>query len=342
MQNAQINAGNRMLTPSYTLLPNALRFGQADLNAANTLRSSFPDMLPTGTLPFEVLQSGLVAVFSALPSAQEVNAYARHDPVVKFTPAAALHVASAVTQQSGQTRELALLAADVYRDTPNPPAGYRVAVEGDLGKLGLKPADLTSTQSPFRARVYVKEIGGVPHYTVAFRGTNMSSASDWTSNALQSMGVSTDHYRHALYIGSKLALAQGANVTMTGHSLGGGLASAASIASGQPAATFNSAGLSGETISAARAIHSSAGVQTKDDITAYYVRGEILSAIQDGGDRIIGGIIGGIKGAVVTDAPEAYGKRIGLESVRPEGLRWYQDHAVARHGMDWVLSSLNR
>jgi Protein of unknown function (DUF2974) len=204
----------------------------------------------------------------------------------------------------------------------------------------LKPSDLTSTQSPFRARVYVKGSGADSEFVVAFRGT--TSGGDWASNLRQGVGLSSDHYRRALYVGSKLALASDANVSITGHSLGGGLASAAAIASGRQAATFNSAGLSNATIDAARSIHRSAGVATADNVSAYYVRGEILSAIQDGGDRALGGILGGLAGAALVDAPEAYGNRIALNAVRPEGLRWYQDNAVARHGIDWVLASLNR
>jgi hypothetical protein len=213
-----------------------------------------------------------------------------------------------------------------------------VATDADLGKLGLKPSDLTSTQSPFRARVFVKGAGADAQIVVSFRGSTASA--DWRTNVKQSLGLSSDHYRKALAIGSKLALAQNVNVTFTGHSLGGGLASAAAIASGRNATTFNAAGLSDATIKEARTIRSNSGVKSLDSVAAYYVRGEILSAIQDGGDRVIGGLLGGLIGGSSIDAPEAYGKRIGLNAVRPEGLRWYQDNPGARHGMDWVLSSL--
>jgi Protein of unknown function (DUF2974) len=173
---------------------------------------------------------------------------------------------------------------------------------------------------------------------VAFRGS--TSNADWKTNFKQSLGLSSDHYRKALAVGAKLALAGNVNITLTGHSLGGGLASAAAIAGGRTASTFNAAGLSDATINRARGVHTASGAQTKDSVTAYYVRGEILSAIQDGGDRFLGGILGGLIGAGAADAPEAYGTRIGLNAVRPEGLRWYQDNPGARHGMDWVLSSL--
>jgi hypothetical protein len=275
---------------------------------------------------------------AAAPTGREVAAYAaRQDPVtLAQVPPQAL-AAAGPTQIP--TRELALLSADVYRDTATPPAGYRVATASDLGALGLNPADLTSTQSAFRARVYVTGAGTDAHYVVAFRGS--AKASDWSNNLQQGVGLTPNNYRSALALGSKLALVTNANITITGHSLGGGLASAAAIASGRNATTFNSAGLSDSTIRQARNIHDAAGVRTTDNVTAYYVRGEILSTLQDGGDRVIGGILGGLLGASAVDAPEAYGTRIGLKSARPEGVKWYQDNPAARHGMDWVLQSLN-
>jgi hypothetical protein len=284
---------------------------------------------------------GALAAGALAPAAREIADYARAEPMVRIAPGGAIEAAKTVAVQSAgapQTRELALLAADVYNNTPNPPAGFRVATEGDLGQLGLRPQDLTSTQSPFQARVYVRGAGADAQYVVSFRGT--TSGGDWRANVQQGLGLSSDHYRRALYIGSRLALASGAHVTITGHSLGGGLASAAAIAAGRPAATFNAAGLSEATIRQARAIHDAAGVQSTDNVRAYYVRGEILSALQDGGDRVLGGALGGLLGSAVADAPEAYGQRIGLNGVRPEGLRWYQDNPVSRHGMDWILSSL--
>jgi hypothetical protein len=335
VQSSQLNTAIGAFPHLSVALPDALRIG----NVHNTLTHPV-DIRPTGPLSFALRSSGIISGFVGQAPIQEAGAYKQPEVLVHFTPAAALHAANMAVPAAGQARELALLAADVYRDTPNPPAGYRVAVEGDLGKLGLKPSDLTSAQSPFLARVYVKGAGADTQYIVAFRGS--TSGSDWGTNIRQSVGLSSDHYRRALYVGSKLALAQNANVVITGHSLGGGLASAAAIASGREAATFNSAGLSEATIDAARSIHDAAGVQSQDNVNAYYVRGEILSALQDGGDRVLGGLIGGIVGGTFVDAPEAYGRRIGLESVRPEGLRWYQDNAVARHGIDWVLSSLNR
>ncbi|MBB5710890.1 lipase family protein [Sphingomonas xinjiangensis] len=236
------------------------------------------------------------------------------------------------------TRELALLAADVYNDVPAPPPGYRTASDNDLASIGLRTQDLTSPQSAFRARVYVSEGDGGPHFVVSFRGS--TGGSDWRANAQQGVGLSSDHYARALLIAKAVARHPEAQVTITGHSLGGGLASAAALASGRDAQTFNAAGLSNATIRQAEAQRARSDAGPTPRIAAFYVRGEILSAVQDGGDRVAGAIFGGAIGGVLADAPEAYGTRVPLDPMQPVGEKWYQDNPVARHGMDWVLSSL--
>lgn len=233
------------------------------------------------------------------------------------------------------TLDLAAMAADVYNDTPAPPAGYRVATSDDLAQIGLRGEDLSSPQSSFRARVYVAEGDGGPNYVVSFRGT--TDGSDWKANARQGVGLPSDQYTRALLIAKAIGRHPDAQVTITGHSLGGGLASAAALACGRDAQTFNAAGLSDATIRQAQAVR---GAVPAPRIAAFYVRGEILSAIQDGGDRAAGAILGGIAGAILADAPEAYGTRIPLDAKQPAGQHWYQDTPLARHGMDWVEASL--
>jgi hypothetical protein len=254
---------------------------------------------------------------------------------------------------------LARLSDDVYNGKAAPPPGYRVANAGDLSALGLRQADLEPSNSSFRARVYVTGTGADTQYVVAFRGST-SDRRDWVSNAQQAAGLNSDHYSRALAVGRAIARNDDAHVTITGHSLGGGLASAAAIASGKDATTFNAAGLSQNTINQANAIRTGEGAAGVANVSAVYVRGEILSTLQDGGDRVLGSILGRFAGSAVggplggvagaqfgrtfADAPEAYGNRIAIDAVRPSNLSWYQDFPVLtsfnRHGMDYVLSSL--
>jgi Lipase (class 3) len=233
----------------------------------------------------------------------------------------------------GETRSLALLAADTYRANPSPPPEYRVARAEDLDRLGLTAQDLSSPVSAFRARVYVHNESG--DAVVAFRGS--ATPNDWRANVRQGAGLPTDLYARALRIGAALARNPDARVTLTGHSLGGGLASAAALASGRTASTFNAAGLSPQTIQRADQIRQSAATSRAAEVSAFHVRGEILTAIQEGGDRLIGALLGGAAGAALLDAPPAFGRQIPIDPVVPPGVR---DGPVARHGINFVTHSL--
>jgi hypothetical protein len=282
---------------------------------------------------------------SVPPREQAAWAVQPATPVIPVAPTAGVtSVAAAKSAQAPDPVALAELAQDVYNDVPAPPSGFRVATNAEFAAIGVDPAALTTRASGYRARAYVSGTGESAQVVVAFRGT--AGGNDWVADARQAVGLGTDHYRQALALGRQIARSGATNVTFTGHSLGGGLASAAGLAAGREATTFNAAGLSEATITQADAIRTGSrrGVP---DIRAYYVRGEILSALQDGGDRVagallghaIGGVPGGVLGAHV-DAPEAYGRRIELDAVVPEGKHFWQRHAVDRHGMDWVLASL--
>lgn len=228
-------------------------------------------------------------------------------------------------------RTQALLAQDVYNDVAAPPPGYRVADQDDLRALNLDPSLLTD--GSFRARVYVTGEGDAAEYSIAFRGSQ--SAEDWLTNAQQGLGFDSVHYRAALAIGERVARSDIAGqVRFTGHSLGGGLASAAAIAAGRPADIFNAAGLHQDTIDEAQAIRQAAGAPTAAQVDSWQVQGEILALMQDGGDRLISPFL---------DLPESYGTRHVLDAVAPEGTGFFdQFNPLARHGIDWVLNSLPR
>jgi hypothetical protein len=294
-----------------------------NLPGANLLGSASPAGLARGLL-------------SGIPGAEILNWAGAGAPVPQLAQAS--RNAPSVGSTNVDRNTLALMANDVYSAKAVPPPGFREANASDLSALKLNASDLTSGNSTFQARVYVIGTGADAKYVVAFRGTE--GKSDWIANAQQAFGKSSDHYSKALNIGQQIAISGNQNVTLTGHSLGGGLASATAIASGQDAITFNAAGLSDATIRNANQIRTNAGVANAGKVDAYFIRGEVLSGLQDGGDRVVGALLGGIIGAAVVDAPEAYGNRIGLDGNRPSDVRWYQDNPVSRHGMNWVINSL--
>jgi len=234
----------------------------------------------------------------------------------------------------------AKLAADVYLDHKDLPAGTSsvpgwrdVSHDADkLARYGLAPEDLQAAgKSSFRARLYEPAAPGQAAQLV-FRGTQ--DRHDWKANLMQGLGLSSDHYERAASIGRKLA--GDADVQLVGHSLGGGLASAAALTSGKPATTFDAAGLHSSTRRSlsgdGKSLHN--GVE----ITAYHMKGEALTSLQRN-----------------TPIPEALGRSVSVpDSAAPKvvevlarvptlGLLSLGARAVRkvhRHSMAPMISSL--
>lgn len=173
----------------------------------------------------------------------------------------------------------AMLAEAVYKPfgQRSVPGFEEVTDPPELDRIGLDRSMLDPTDSKFRAGVF-REVG-TGNYHVAYKGTN--SFADWMQNLRQGVGADAEYYRRAQdvarQIGDKVGRADASgnvvvsNVSFVGHSLGGGLASAAARATGLPAVTFNSAGLHPSTV---RSPVMSAPIE------AVRVRGEILTAVQ--------------------------------------------------------------
>lgn len=288
------------------------------------------------------------------PSAQQTTPYASGvvppttSPFVASTMPSQCPTADPAIAPEPSAATLARLAGAAYGSAP--PDGWTAATSEELAEIGLTPAMLSSSASDFRAAVFVDRTQAAPSFVVAFKGT--SSANDWSANLRQGTGFETDHYNRALAIGQSLNAPPEVRITLTGHSLGGGLASTAALAGERYAVTFNAAGLSDSTKDRAAAIAGADGLVVTPDIRAYYVSGEILSAMQDGGDRVAGGLLGyaaagpwgGLGGAAVADMPSAVGTRIEMDRVNPEGVHWYSlksNNPVGWHMMDYVLASVD-
>ncbi|MDR0522575.1 MAG: hypothetical protein LBH00_12095, partial [Planctomycetaceae bacterium] len=102
----------------------------------------------------------------------------------------------------------------------------------------------------FNTALYREYITG--KYVLAFAGTDITSFDDLQTNVQQAFGQQgVAQYEYAKAVASALAANNNFNASntyITGHSLGGGLASAASITSGFHAYTFNAAGLHPNTV----------------------------------------------------------------------------------------------
>lgn len=197
---------------------------------------------------------------------------------------------------------------------PPPPTGFLAPSEDELLKLGLTPDELAPQGSSFRAQVYMvdPDVGPIPpEYVVAYRGT--VTKEDWTqANIPQGVGRETDSYTRAMAIARTMAEPPAKAVEFTGHSLGGGLASAAAVVTGFRASTQNSAGLHENTTKREGTVLDRE--KAKAHVNAYRIDGaektEILSSIN--------------KLPVVPDAvgeprqlepPKAGVSRLGLHSI---------------------------
>lgn len=170
--------------------------------------------------------------------------------------------------------DLALLSTDVHRADPLPPAGCRVAGPADLDRLGLDPHHLASPVSGLRARAYVAEATG--ETVIAFR-----------SGARQGATLPSDHYARALQIGQAVGRSGETRVTFAGRGQDGEMAAAAAHASGLEAARVASPA------DQAMRVPAEGTMRRLAEIAGFGMSGEVLSAMQDGGDRAIGALFAG-------------------------------------------------
>lgn len=137
----------------------------------------------------------------------------------------------------------------------------KFSLERKSGKaLGAGDSDefpLSPDVPGFKAMVYQDYITGDRQYVLTFGGTDDLSFSggiwdgDWNNNLRQAIGWQAPQFMEAMKIANDLAknpnIPQG-HLVVTGHSLGGGLASAAAVVAGANADTFNASWLSPETL----------------------------------------------------------------------------------------------
>jgi hypothetical protein len=243
--------------------------------------------------------------------------------------------------------EKAKLAQDVYDPSKGPPTGWK-NISNDpeaLAKHGLEPEDLKIKGSEFRSQVYEPDpavFGNDMKPTLSFKGTTPSSLEDWKNNGAQGLNMESPYYRRSTEIGNKISTGGNpSGIDITGHSLGGGMASGASSASGSSAWTFNSAGLNGGTVA------KYGGTPQPSNIIAYRVKGEILTAVQEQGigstllPAALGFLVGGPVGALV-----AGGGKMLLSSLMANAKGTTFDlngtglNPIDRHGMDQVIAGI--
>lgn len=185
------------------------------------------------------------------------------------------------------------LNAITHPGNPNPPAAQglkfsesksasEIAYKRNNAKIGdvfkfpdgknWKVVDVKDDpQTGFRAVALKPSDPNDHRVIVAYSGTDEKI--DWDDNIKQGLGLSTAQYKEAVDFANKWKDTDGNNVILTGHSLGGGLASYASIKTDLHATAINSAPLALN--------HLGLNPLDAGRITQYYVPGEALTVLNE-------------------------------------------------------------
>lgn len=220
---------------------------------------------------------------------------------------------------------LALLAKDVYSTGSQGVEGFnRLSADALLG-VGIDPASLQDAASGFQAGIYSDN----QQYVLAFAGTN--DMRDWLSNVRQATGYDDVQYNQAVSLAKSAKAAFGDALVIAGHSLGGGLAATAALATGTVAVTFNAAGVSDYTLNR-MGIDPAAAKQDAQagGIRRYSEQYDMLTGTQESTSLI----------------PDAIGHKItlanndtlsGIDDWRPSK---HLDRSLTAHGIDKVIGSM--
>lgn len=211
-----------------------------------------------------------------------------------------------VLERQYHVRDVAGVADDVYESAAHRPSialGWIRASEHPelLRQAGVNWTDqqikqyLQPDDSNFRADIYFPDprvYGSEAKPIVCYKGSNgavvahdgdgkeisrESAAEDWVNNGLQGSGLESDYYNRAMELAVRFQKDFGPGFELAGHSLGGGQGSAASAVTGIPAITFNSSGLNLATPQRYAEKYGLSIVDTSQTVTAYQVKGEVLT-----------------------------------------------------------------
>ncbi len=252
------------------------------------------------------------------------------EPGVAGTPKAQeLKSAANRLRMNNESVERARLAKNVY-DDPKAPEGWK-----RLKNFSTKE----DKKNGFHAALYESDIDGTK--VLVFEGTKMLSGQDWKTNLQQGMGMKTYQYTRAIKIAKDMKDIYGSNLEIAGHSLGGGLASAAAGVTGLKTSTFNSAGLHPNTVE-----RQGGSIETANkNVTSRYVKGEILTMAQLYGEiplkgvtfaavnALFGPIWGSMAALFVPNIPNAVGNPTPIEPILP-------GNTANKHKMEHVIAAI--
>lgn len=199
------------------------------------------------------------------------------------------------------------------------PPGWHEVSPAELRSLGIDPKILEDKKSGFHATLFRDDNG---RYVLSYEGTDFGHGGDVFTDVSGAVATSPQVYQaiQAATTVKQRLMANGVtagNFSLTGHSLGGELAAAGSIATGSKATTFNAAGLSYTSMTLAResAVHNgffTSDLDARARVENYSYSKDPLTNIQK-----------------ITTTPEAFGKQFRIEAPPSE-----EASGAERHGLD--------
>ncbi|WP_428034724.1 hypothetical protein [Amphritea sp.] len=236
--------------------------------------------------------------------------------------------------------ERARLADSAYSIGQDPPPeGWIRPSREEIQALGLNLDDFPQYKPDFVpsehkdgyfAELYKTDpsVYGEERYVLAYRGTQ--GATDWETNAKQGFGEETEHYDNAIKLAIKSKKILGDKLELTGHSLGGGMATAAGIVSGAKTYAYNPAGVHPATLERKGDFSRSGAFNTvngKPLVDNVVVPGELLTALQN--PTVQRTTLAGGVGASTAISPYAG----ALVASGATSTRAFQEEGVISYGM---------
>lgn len=179
----------------------------------------------------------------------------------------------------------------------------------DISTLGLDPTMFNDNDgSGFYAALYKKG----DNYVVAYRGTE-GKFNDIAEDGLQGVGISSTQYDKSVRLAEAIKRNpnfNSNNTTITGHSLGGGLAAIGGGVTNFPTYTYNAAGVHDNTLT-----RNQLERKSMNNVQAYNATDDPLNKAQDGRHAVLGllgwvGAIANLTGGLQTAA----GQRMEIET----------------------------